>query len=166
MYTFRNPPPASWAATDKARSFLHDTMHSNCLFTLRHAACAPFLAIEMAQVEPLAEGLYKVSAVVANHGFLPTHLTQRALDHRTASEVSAVITLPEGAALRMGQPSETLGHLAGRDERRATWSPWMRDWHSSRRRVEWLVQAPAGGSVRIRASSARAGVAEIALTLA
>lgn len=165
MYTFRNPPPASWAATEKARGFLQATMHSNCLFTLRHAACAPLLAIEMAQAEPLAGGLYKVSAVIANHGLLPTHLTQRALDHRSAGEVSARITLPPGATLRIGQPTEAIGHLAGRDERRATWSPWMRDWHTTRRKLEWLVEAPQGGTVVLHAEAPKAGMTEVEVTL-
>ena len=38
--------------------------------------------------EALGADLYKVSAVVANHGYLPTYLTQRALEHGTAGSVS------------------------------------------------------------------------------
>ena len=45
MYTFRNPPPVSLAKTTKAKSFLFETIHQNCLFTLKHAMTAPRLRI-------------------------------------------------------------------------------------------------------------------------
>lgn len=165
MYTFRNPPPASWATTEKARGFLHETMHQNCLFTLRHAACAPVLRLENAQVESLGGDLYKVSAVVANHGYLPTYTTQRALEHDTAGTLITSITLDDDAELLMGQPAQEIGHLAGRDERKATWSPWMRPWHSTRRPVEWLVRSSGGKSVTIEASAPRAGTQRLTLEL-
>lgn len=165
MYTFRNPPPVSWASSDEARQFLFNTLHTNCLFTLQHAACAPLLRIESARAEPVASGLYRVSAVIANRGYLPTHLTQRALEHGTAGPVIASLQLPEGAALVMGAPSQELGHLAGRDERKATWSPWMRQWSQTRRPVEWLVRASAGTQLTIVAAAQRAGVHRQTVTL-
>lgn len=165
MYTFRNPPPVSWASSDEARQFLFNTIHTNCLFTLQHAACAPLLRIESARAEPVAPGLYRVAAVIANHGYLPTHLTQRALEHGTAGPVTAALELPDGAALVMGAPSQDLGHLAGRDERKATWSPWMRQWGQTRKPVEWLVRAPAGTQLTIVAAAQRAGVHRQTVTL-
>ncbi|GAB4410611.1 MAG: M14 family metallopeptidase [Anaerolineae bacterium] len=165
MYTFRNPPPRSWASSDQARQFLFDTIHSNCLFTLKHAACAPLLRIESAGAEPVAPGLYRVSAVIANHGYLPTHLTQRALEHGTAGPVITSLAVPEDATLLMGAPSQDLGHLAGRDERKATWSPWMRQWSQTRKRAEWLVRAPAGTVVTLTAAAQRAGVQRRTVTL-
>jgi hypothetical protein len=132
-------------------------MHTNCLFTLRHAACAPVLTLESVRAEALGADLYRISATVANAGFLPTHLTQRALDHRTAGSVSASIGLPAAAQRIMGSTVQQIGHLAGRDERRATWSPWMRDWHAARKPVEWLVRAPAGTMVTLQATAQKAG---------
>ena len=49
MYTFRNPPPVSMATTDEAKKFLFDTIHTNCLFTLKHAMTTPLLAIQAAE---------------------------------------------------------------------------------------------------------------------
>ncbi|MBC7814116.1 MAG: peptidase M14, partial [Burkholderiales bacterium] len=156
MYTFRNPPPASVAVTDKAKAFLRDAIHSNCLFTLRHAACAPILRITDVEVEALGADLYKVSAVVANQGYLPTNLTQRALKHGTASTVTASLELG-GAELKMGAQTQDLGHLAGRDERKATWSPWLPEWNPTRKRAEWLIRAPQGSKVTVTATASRAG---------
>jgi hypothetical protein len=84
MYMFRNPPPVSMAKTEEAKGFLQETIHTNCLFTLQHAACTPLIAIEETTAESLGDGLYKVTATVANTGFLPTFMTERALAHGTA----------------------------------------------------------------------------------
>lgn len=157
MYTFRNPPPVSWAASDKARGFLHDTIHTNALFTLRHAACSPLLRITQLEAEALGADLYKLTAVVKNEGYLPTHMTQMALDHHMAGTVKAALTLPDGVELLMGEAEQDLGHLAGRDERTAPWSPWLREWHSPQKKAEWLVRAPAGTSLKVTASAQRAG---------
>ncbi len=156
MYTFRNPPPRVWANTEMARQFLPDTLHSNCLFTLRHAMTAPLLRIQDLAVEALGGDLYKLSALVANVGFLPTHLTQRALAHGTASEVA--IRLDAGdAEIIMGVAQQSIGHLAGRDERTAAWSPWLRQWSDTAARVEWLLRAETPASVSVTASAQKAG---------
>jgi hypothetical protein len=157
MYTFRNPPPESMASSAEAKTFLQDTIHTNCLFTLKHAACAPVVRIDALDVKALGADLYQVSAVIANHGFLPTYLSQRALEHQTAGPV--IVTLETGgdAAIVMGAPTQDIGHLAGRDERAATWSPWMRQWSQTRKRVEWLARAPSGTHIMITAKSERGG---------
>lgn len=159
MYTFRNPPPASWASSEQARGFLHQTIHTNCLFTLRHAACAPLVRVEAAKAERLAADLVKVSAVVANHGYLPTYTSQRALEHDTAGTVTVSIHVAEGDLL-IGQPTQDLGHLAGRDERRAPWSPWMRAWNTTRKPVEWLVRT-TDSTLTLTARAPRAGAHQV-----
>jgi murein tripeptide amidase MpaA len=157
MYTFRNPPPRSVASSEQARGFLHETMHKNCLFTLRHAACAPLVRITDARAESLGADLYKISVIAQNVGYLPTHMTQMALKHGTAPNVTAALTIPDGASLIMGVAEQDLGHLAGRDERTAPWSPWLREWHTTFRSAEWLVRAPAGTRVTVAAGAGRAG---------
>ncbi|MBK8021074.1 MAG: peptidase M14 [Chloroflexi bacterium] len=165
MYTFRNPPPASWAATEKARGFLHETIHHNCLFTLKHAACTPLVRIPTLTAESLGADLYKITAVVKNEGFLPTNLTEMAIKQGVARTTTAALHSPEGVELIMGDASQDLGHLAGRDERNATWSPWLRQWTSPQRKAEWLVRAPAGATLTVEAGSPRAGVTTCEVTL-
>lgn len=166
MYTFRNPPPRSFATTETARGFLHETIHTNCLFTLSHAACTPLVQIQRAEVQALGADLYKITAVIKNEGYLPTHLTQRALKHRTAGSIRAALDLPAGVELIMGEVAQDIGHLAGRDERSAPWSPWLREWTQTARKVEWLVRAPAGAELTITAQSQRAGTHQTRVKLA
>jgi hypothetical protein len=165
MYTFRNPPPVSMATTEEAKRFIFDTIHNNCVFTLKHALCTPLLAIQNATTEQVADNLYKVSAVIANRGFLPTHLTERALKHETAGSVTVSIS-GENIELVMGQTETDIGHLAGRDERTATWSPWLQDWSATKRKVEWLVRASVGGAtLEIVTESPKAGIKSQQVTL-
>lgn len=157
MYTFRNPPPASFAVTEQAKQFIHDTIHTNCIFTLHHALCTPLIRIEALNVINLGVDLYKVAAVIANHGYLPTHLTQRSLDHGTSGGVQLTLEIGEGAEVVMGKQQKDIGHLAGRDERNAPWSPWLREWSHTKKAVEWLVRAPLGGKITLTAQAQRAG---------
>lgn len=163
MYTFRNPPPVSMATTDEAKNFLFDTIHTNCLFTLKHAMTTPLIAIQNVAVEKLADDLYKVSAIIANNGFLPTHLTQRALAHGTANEIE--VTLNGDGEIVMGKMEQAIGHLAGRDERTATWSPWLREWGDTTRKLEWLIRAPENTMLTITASAQKAGTKEVEISL-
>lgn len=166
MYTFRNPPPASWASSDTARGYLHETIHTNTLFTLRHAACTPLVRIAALTAEPLGADLHKITAVVRNEGYLATNLTEMAIKQGVAKPTTAAIHLPDGAALVMGEAEADLGHLAGRDGRKATWSPWLRPWSATQRKAEWLVRAPAGTTITIEAGSPRAGTHAAEVTLA
>jgi murein tripeptide amidase MpaA len=166
MFTFRNPPPRSWATSEKAQNFLYETIHTNCLFTLKHAACTPLLKMTQTQADSLGANLYKITAIIKNVGYLPTYMTQRALKHQFATPVTAALDITDGVELLMGAATQDLGHLAGRDERTATWSPWMREWHTSQRKVEWLVRASAGTTLTITAQAQRAGTQRQKVTLA
>lgn len=166
MYTFRNPPPASMARTEAAKSWLPKMLHDNCRFTLKHAAAAPLIRLaDRTQVSGLGADLYLIRAEVTNLGFLPTYMTEIALKHGTAAAPMVEIALGEGMTLLMGKASQPIGHLAGRDERVATWSPWMRDWNSTSQVVEWLIRAPQGGQVTITASAQRAGRHQVTVTI-
>jgi murein tripeptide amidase MpaA len=163
MYTFRNPPPASIAATEEAKRWLPDMCLKNTLFTLRHAACSPILRVVSVETTAVAPDLYKVRAIVQNQGFLPTNLTEMALRHNVAGEVG--VSISTAGEILMGLPEQKIGHLAGRDERNATWSPWGRDWHQTSKAVEWLVRAPAGTAVEITARSEKGGAHSLGVTL-
>ena len=57
----------------------------------------------------------------------------------------------------MGQQTRDIGHLAGRDERNAPWSPWLREWNQTRQKVEWLLRSASGCTVTVSAQTQRAG---------
>ncbi len=104
-YTRRNPPPGKW---------LEYEVDKCLMFAIRHATLLPLLRITEHRVEKVAEKIYKVSAQVANTGFMSTNVTKMAVKIKVAKPVLAEIKLPEGAELVTGHEKVDLGHLEGR----------------------------------------------------
>lgn len=146
IWTYRNPPPA----------LLPELCRHNVDFCVQHALAAPRLAIDRVDCAPSGEGVFKITASISNHGYLPTHLTQVALDNGVAEPVEAEI-VPDGDIEVLSNRRAVVGHLAGRSGRRAPWSPWGPDWQVDARSVEWYVRARSPGQVTIVARSVKAG---------
>lgn len=145
--TLQNAPPR----------FLKAEAHKNCLFTLKHAGAVPRLAIEKAEAEHLGDGVYRVEVIVKNKGYLPTNVTEQAKQVKAVQPVTVELTLPEGAELVMGKVKEEVGHLDGR-----VIAPGVGFYPGNastprEKRVEWILKAPAGGDLLIRAISEKAG---------
>ena len=156
IWTYRNPPPA----------MLEKVCRDNVAFNLRHAAAAPRVRVERADAEHLGADLWRVRAVVANHGYLPTNLSDVAIQRQVAKPATVTLEL-EGAELVMNPPTAELGHLAGRNERVFPWSPWGPTWSPTTKAVEWLVRVPDPRRARIAvvAAAERGGRHERAVGL-
>ena len=76
------------------------------------------------------------------------------------------LTLPEGARLRTGELETDVGQLTGRVHKRSLLGWWSEDSTSERAKLEWVVEAPAGGKVGIEARHQRAGVVRVDAELA
>jgi hypothetical protein len=78
------------------------------------------------------------------------------------------IELPAGASLETGLPRAELGQLEGRAYKPATpssWAGWSGDVTDDRAKAEWVIRAPQGGVVRLRAWHDRAGEARAEVQL-
>jgi len=156
LYAWRNPPP----------EFLEKEIARFPDWLVWHLLISPKLAVYEATVEPLGDALYKVRLVVQNTGWLPTYITKKALEKKLVRGVIAEITLPDGATLRTGKPREELGQLEGRAYKPSAASVWNSDPTDDRAKVEWVVHAPRGGTVRLVARHERAGVVRAECALA
>lgn len=155
IWSYRNPPG----------KLLEKVCHDNVMFNLRHAAAAPRVVVDSVSVEPLGAGLHKVTAVVSNHGYLPTNLSDVAIQNKVARPVLARIETA-GASVVMNPAEVDLGHLAGRNERKYEYSNWGQQWSAVSRKVEWLVRADAAdASVTVVAASQKGGTARRAVRL-
>ncbi len=150
IWSYRNPPEA----------MLEEICRLNVRFNLRHAAAAPRLHIDEVTVTALGAGLYKVRAVVSNHGYLPTNLSDVAVDNGVAKPVRLSITI-EGGDLLMNPQIVDAGNLAGRNERLYPWSPWGQQWTATSEAAEWLVRIEGEGAVTIAAISEKGGTQRI-----
>ena len=151
--TFGNPPT----------QFLLRTLEPNTDFLLAHARMTPCLELRELRAEALGEGLFRLHAVVANSGYLPTYGSKRAVELRAVRPIEVTLELPEGAALVSGKAFEKIGQLEGRANKRALWGASYPTDHL--RRLEWVVRAPTGGMARLSAVTQRAGSASDAVDL-
>jgi murein tripeptide amidase MpaA len=156
LYAWRNPPP----------EFLEQEVALFPDWLVWHLLISPKLAVYEATVEPLGDALYKVRLVVQNTGWLPTYITKKALEKKLVRGVIAEIELPDGATLRTGKPREELGQLEGRAYKPSAANVWNADPTDDRAKVEWVVHAPQGGTVRLTARHERAGVVRVECPLA
>lgn len=139
--------------------FLRAEAHKNAIFALRHAAALPHLGLDRLQAEHLGNGVHRVEAVVKNHGYLPTNITEMALQNKTARPVTVELTLPDGAELVLGKAKEEIGQLDGRILTPGGFYPGNASPNQSARRLEWVVRCPAGGVLTVTASGQKAGEA-------
>jgi hypothetical protein len=71
--------------------------------------------------------------------------------------VEVELELPEGAGLAAGEERTEAGQLEGRSEHRSTLG-WFHDPSTTDlAKVEWVVEASAGGTLRVVARHQRAG---------
>lgn len=155
MYCWSNPPP----------QFLEAEIAPHSDFAVWHALISPRLEADEPEVDDVGGGVYRVRVVVRNSGWLPTNVSEKALERKIVRPVEAEIKLPEGALLATGLAKLDLGQLKGRSHVRAlTW--WRSDEGTlERAKAEWVVRAPEGGSVEIEVRHDRAGVVRRSTTL-
>ena len=155
IWSYRNPPG----------HLLEEMCHNNVLFNLKHAAAAPRVAVDSVDVEALSAYLFRVSAVVSNHGYLPTNLSDLAIQNGVAKPVELSIAC-EGAEVVMNPADVKLGNLAGRNERRYAYSNWGQQWSPVTKKAEWLVKAVgADASVTVTVTSEKGGTDRKAASL-
>ena len=122
------------------------------------ALSAPELVLRSVRSEEVAPGVHRVRAVVANDGWLPTYVTQKALDRELVGPVVAELVLGGDVELVAGAASVDLGHLEGRSRARTTTTWWGHDEGTPDRALaEWVVRAPAGTPVTVVCRHPRAG---------
>jgi murein tripeptide amidase MpaA len=154
---FRNPPPHLLEAEVRKQS-------EAAVF---HALISPLLRTREVRVERLGDDTWRVRLVVENAGWLPTNITQKALDRRVVAPLEARIALPDGASLIGSTERVELGQLSGRALRTSSIGIFGAhfDGTGDRAVAEWVVRAPEGTVVTMTARQPRAGVATAEATL-
>jgi murein tripeptide amidase MpaA len=157
LFAFRNPPP----------EFLEKELALFPDWLVWHLLISPRLELYEASASPLGEGAYRVQLVVHNTGWLPTYVTKNALNKKVVRGVVCEIELSEGASLETGKPREELGQLEGRAYKPSAPSGGFSsaDTTEDRAKVEWVVRARRGGTVKLTARHDRAGVVTVEVPL-
>jgi len=146
MYSWTNPP------TDLLEKEI--APHSD--FAIFHLLISPKLDVHTLEVRPLGADTYHIRLVLCNTGWLPTNITQKAVDRKAVRPIEVELTLPEGAKMINGEKKTEVGQLDGRSDKRNLLSTYA-DVTSDRAKVEWVITAPQGGTLKIEARHQRAG---------
>ncbi len=151
LYAWSNPPSEY---LEKEITPFTDWLIWQCLTT-------PRLELFDIKSTALGDDSYLVQMAVHNTGWLPTYSSKKALEKKVVRGVIAEIELPEGATLKTGKKREEIGQLEGRAYTGVSANPWAFGASSNtadRAKVEWVIHAPKGGTVKIKARHDRAGV--------
>jgi murein tripeptide amidase MpaA len=146
-------------------SRLEEEVKPHAELALFFALVSPLLEIRSFESEPVGEGAFRLQLVLENAGWLPTNVTEKALERNAVRPIEVELEVPEGARIASGREREEVGQLGGRVERRqVTW--WGVD-HSTteRAKVEWVVEGSAGDRVAVVARHERAGTVRAELVL-
>ncbi len=153
---FRNPPPHLLEAEVAPHSEL----------ALFQALSSPLLRHRTTVVERIGNGCWRVRVAVENSGWMPTNVTQRAIDQGVVQPLVARALLPSGAKLAGGTERVELGQLSGR----ALHTSAMRQFSTADPSTdvgvaEWIVEAPVGTSFEVEFCHDRAGRVTTTITL-
>lgn len=130
------------------------------------ALSLPKLELLRTEVQPLGDNTWRVRLAVANAGWLPAYVSKRALERKQVRGVIFEVELPEGAELIGGKPRVEGPQLEGHapktsqqaflPDRRVT---------GDRAVAEWVLRAPRGTVVALKARADRAGLVQASVTL-
>lgn len=148
MHCWRNPPP----------EFLENEVSSHADFAIFHLLISPKLELQVVELKHLNDSMFSLRVVVANSGWLPTNVTEKATERKAVRPVEVELVLPEGATLVQGEHRLELGQLEGRDQKRNMLFTGG-DFTGDRAKGEWVIDAPGGGTLRVEARHQRAGLA-------
>lgn len=148
QYAWRNPPP----------QFLEKEIAPFAEWLVWQALISPRLELFQVDVTALDDHNYHIRLVVHNTGWLPSYGSKKALEKKVVRGVIAEIELPEGASLKAGKAREEIGQLEGRAYHGSAVTIWEDSGTTAERaKVEWVVYAPNGGTVKLTAKHERAG---------
>jgi murein tripeptide amidase MpaA len=146
-------------------SRLEEEITPHADFALYLALSSPRLEVRSFESEPVGEGAHRLRLVLENRGWLPTAVTQKALERKAVRAIEVQLELPQGAKVVTGKERQEAGQLEGRVERRSPYF-WNTDLSTSDlTKVDWVVEAAAGSRVGVVARHERAGTVRADLTL-
>jgi len=139
---------------------LLDEVRPHAEFAVYQAMTSPRLEVLHATATALGGDTFRVEVGIANTGWFPTYVSQKA---RKDNLVLPIVAELSGATV-LGSPARLeVGQLGGRLELQFHYG--KNDGTPDRTLVGWVVQAAAGTTVSVTVSHQRAGSQQVSITL-
>ena len=157
-YCLRNPPP----------HLLEAEVAPHADWAIWHVLISPLLQVREQEVVRIGDDTWGIRVVVENTGWLPTNVTQKAIERKIVRPVEAEIQLPADVELvgAPGDKKKELGQLSGRImKNNLSLFGGGSDNTTDRAKAEWIVRGPAGATIPIELRHQRAGTVRTEVTL-
>lgn len=146
--------------------FLESECHKINQFAVGFALALPEVRIDEVQVERLGEAVYAITAVVSNHGYLPTNVSAMALRQRAVRPDLIRLELAEGVSLVNCTAEQEIGHLEGYSSGQKVRFYNFQPPAKSVARVHWTVrQSGENDRLSVTLVSQRGGTVQQAISL-
>ncbi len=122
-------------------------------FAVEQALAAPCVELVRTAAEPLGDGTWRIDVGIANTGWLPTHVSTRAVKGEIARPITVEVG-GDGVEVLDGPSRRRVGQLAGASAARFNRA---NDGTPDRTSGSWVVRAAAGTVVDIRVNHDRSG---------
>lgn len=154
-FTIQNPP----------EDWLLKECENDTKFNIRFAKSLPRLSVDTLTAEEVSDGVYKLTAVIGNLGYLPTNLTDHAVENKLSKPVEVTLA---GCEAVSGKPVEDIGNLDGYlGTSTGSWYGNITTFANAKakKKLTWIVKAAKGSTITVTASQEKAGSAAKFITL-
>lgn len=155
-YTWQNCPPG----------YLEQEVEKNTAFCLRMATTLPKLTVDSLTAEKAGEGVYKVTALVSNIGYLPTFVCNEA--KKLKIDQPLTVTADFDGEVVMGKKVGSLGHIEGFSGVNSSYGHdniGTGNHDPFTKKVEWVIKAREGTDFTMTVSGVKAGTVTAKVTL-
>ena len=135
---------------------------------LRQLRTLPQVKFLSVDAQPLSGGLYRVRAIVANTGYLPTYIFREGLKLKSLKELTVTLDAPDCTFIE-GKPSVKIGHLQGYSGIQTYYAlqgPISEEEEPCSREITWIISGAPGRRLTLQCEGAHAGKTQTNLTLA
>ena len=155
-FTHQNPP----------ENLLINECEADTKFNIRFALAMPKLVIDCAKAEEVGDGIFKITAIVGNTGYLPTNLTDEAVKLGKNEPVKVCIECQD---IIEGKKCEEIGDLSGYSRTRSGVFFYGNISTSmsapAKKKISWVVKGTKGDKIVITASQTKAGTTSLEVVL-
>ena len=155
-FTIQNPP----------EDMLLSVLEPMTKFMISLAKAAPHLAIDSFTAKKVKDGVYEVEAIIGNHGYMNTSLTESAKDLKKDTPVKVDLS---GGTILSPQTSFDIPELQGYGSSKTFMSFYgnltTQAAARAKKKVTWIVLAAEGTKLELSVSNAKAGCATASIVL-